>query len=111
MRAGVTDGQPAAELVKYVRPPYFVTEYLVRDESNRIIGKIVCKQLMSDARVPPELDYVTVSTVDDRPEAYEPLTPVFIAPTPTLSVTDEKQRRWFDKWINQKRKEGEEGNN
>lgn len=68
MRAGVTDHQSAAESVKYVRPPYFITEYLVRGEAGNIIGKIICKQLMSDARVPPELDYVKVGTVDDRPE-------------------------------------------
>lgn len=65
MREGVTDKQTAAERIAYKQGVYWVEECLVRSEEGQIIGKIVNKTFISNARVPRWLDHVKNGVVDD----------------------------------------------
>lgn len=71
-REGVTDGQKAQERIAFKQGCYWVEECLVRDEFNVIIGKIVVKTLMSNAKVPAWLEHQKMGITDDRPEGFDP---------------------------------------
>ncbi len=65
MKAGITDGQKACEQIAYRRGIWWVEECIVRDENNRIIGRIMARTLISDAAVPKAQDYVRVGIEEE----------------------------------------------
>ena len=66
LRAKTTDGQKAAEYVTYRAGCWQVEEYLIRNEDNGIVGKVVTRTLVSPGW--QDNPYRRIHIVDDRPE-------------------------------------------